>query len=61
MPYFITNQSKNCPEWATVKKDGTVLGCHENKRKAIAQMVLLSKLEEIEPGGMLDSPEKGAK
>lgn len=54
MPYFITNQSDKCPEWATVKRDGTVLGCHDTKGEAIAQMILLSQKEDIEPGGSLE-------
>jgi hypothetical protein len=51
MPYFITDQSPECPDWAVVKDDGEVLGCHETKDSAIQQMVAISQAEGIEPGG----------
>jgi len=51
MPYFITDQSSDCSGWATIKSDGTVVGCHENKQDAIDQMVAVSIAEDIEPGG----------
>ena len=48
MPYFI---SKTAQGWNTVKDDGTVLGSHPDKKKAIAQMVALSIAENIPAGG----------
>ena len=53
MPYFITDQSPDCPDWATVKEDGEVMACHATKADAVAQMVALSLDEDMEPGGEL--------
>ena len=50
MPYFISDQT-DCPEWAVVKDDDSVVACHDTKNDAIAQMVALSLAEDIEPGG----------
>jgi HK97 family phage prohead protease len=57
MPYFVTDQSADCSGWATIKDDGEVLGCHESKADAIAQMVALSLAEGIDPGGERALPE----
>jgi len=54
MPYFITDQSPDCGGWATVKADGELVGCHNDKQGAIDQMVALSLAEGMEPGGELD-------
>ena len=51
MPYFITDQSAECDGWATIKDDGEVIGCHDSKDAAIAQMVAVSIAEGLEPGG----------
>ena len=51
MPYFITDQSAECEGWATIKDDGEVIGCHDSKDAAIAQMVAVSLAEGMEPGG----------
>ena len=51
MPYFITDQSAECDGWATIKEDGEVIGCHDSKDAAIAQMVAVSLAEGMEPGG----------
>lgn len=51
MPYFITDQSDECPNWAVVKSDGEMIGCHMSKDEAIQQMVAISEQEGIEPGG----------
>jgi len=51
VPYFITDQSAECDGWATIKDDGEVIGCHESKDAAIAQMVAVSLAEGLEPGG----------
>jgi HK97 family phage prohead protease len=52
MPYFISDQT-DCPEWAVVKEDGSVVSCQDSKQSAIDQMVALSLAEELEPGGEL--------
>jgi HK97 family phage prohead protease len=51
MPYFITDEADDCNGWATIKEDGTVIGCHNSKQDAIDQMVAVSIEEDIEPGG----------
>jgi len=51
MPYFITDESPECSGWATIKEDGEVIGCHDTKQAAIAQMVAVSIAEGMEPGG----------
>lgn len=51
MPYYISDSAYGCSGWATIKKDGSVLGCHKTKQAAINQMVALSTKEGIEPGG----------
>jgi HK97 family phage prohead protease len=52
MPYFISDQT-DCPDWAVVKEDGSVVSCQDSKQSAIDQMVALSLAEELEPGGEL--------
>lgn len=38
MPYYIRQDSPKCEgEWAAVKSDGEVLGCHTTKQAAIDQ------------------------
>ncbi len=51
MPYFVTDTAEGCAGWATVKDDGAVIGCHDTKDAAVAQMVAVSLSEGIEPGG----------
>jgi hypothetical protein len=51
MPYFITDKAESCSGWATIKDDGEVIGCHQTKADAIAQMVAVSIAEDMEPGG----------
>jgi HK97 family phage prohead protease len=50
MPYFISDDT-DCPDWAVVKEDGSVVSCQDSKQSAIDQMVALSLAEELEPGG----------
>jgi HK97 family phage prohead protease len=57
MPYFITDKAADCSGWATIKDDGEVIGCHESKADAIAQMVAVSIAEDMEPGGERALPE----
>jgi len=51
MPYFIWDESPSCSGWAVVKADGSEVACHTNKQEAIENMVALSVIEGIEPGG----------
>lgn len=51
MPYYITDQHPDCENWAVVKADGELLGCHPNELSAIDQMVAVSMAEDVEPGG----------
>lgn len=52
MPYFISDNT-DCPSWAVVKEDNSVVACHDTKQDAIDQMIALSLAEELEPGGEL--------
>ena len=58
MPYFITDSSPDCSGWATIKEDGEVIGCHQNKQDAIDQMVAVSLAEDMEPGGERAAPDE---
>ena len=51
MPYYIKQGVVGCAGWATIKDDGEIMGCHQSKADAIAQMVAISVEEGIEPGG----------
>lgn len=51
MPYFITDEHPDCDNWAVVKENGELLGCHPNEVSAIEQMVAVSLAEDIVPGG----------
>jgi uncharacterized protein len=55
MPYYITDSAEECANWAVIKDDGEVIGCHESKESAIDQMVAISLEEGIEPGGERDT------
>ena len=55
MPYFITDKSTDCSGWATIKEDGTVIGCHQTKQDAVDQMVAVSLAEDMSPGGERNS------
>jgi HK97 family phage prohead protease len=52
VPYYIS-ETTDCPGWAVVKEDNSVVSCQDSKDDAIAQMVALSLAENIEPGGEL--------
>ena len=45
MPYYITDSAEGCPGWATVKEDGEVMGCHEDKQSAIDQGLAIAQAE----------------
>lgn len=51
MPYYIKLGAIGCDGWATIKEDGEVIGCHQSKADAIAQMIAVSLAEDLEPGG----------
>jgi uncharacterized protein len=51
MPYYITDESPDCPAWAVVKADGELVACHSTKESATEQMVAVSLEEGLEPGG----------
>lgn len=51
MPYYITKYHPDCPKWAVVKRDYSLVACHATKREATAQMVAISSSEDIKPGG----------
>lgn len=51
MPYFITEEHPDCENWAVVKENGELLGCHPNEVSAIDQMVAVSLAEDVVPGG----------
>jgi len=55
MPYFITDKAESCAGWATIKEDGTVIGCHQTKQDAVDQMVAVSLAEDMSPGGERNS------
>jgi hypothetical protein len=48
MPYFIEENNPSCAmgEWATVKEDGEVMGCHEDKQGAIDQALAIAQAED---------------
>ena len=47
MPYYIEENNPSCAvgEWATVKEDGEVMGCHEDKQGAIDQGLAIAEAE----------------
>jgi HK97 family phage prohead protease len=48
VPYYIEENNPSCAvgEWATVKEDGEVMGCHETKQGAIDQGVAIAIAED---------------
>jgi HK97 family phage prohead protease len=42
MPYYITENNPDCPNWAVEKEDGESIGCHDSKESAIDQAVAIS-------------------
>ena len=53
MPYYIEENNPSCAvgEWATVKEDGEVMGCHEDKQGAIDQALAIVEAEGSTFGG----------
>jgi HK97 family phage prohead protease len=48
VPYYITQDSAECPAWAVEKEDGELVACHDSKDSAIAQAVAISLSEDTE-------------
>ena len=48
MPYYITQNNPDCPNWAVEKEDGELIGCHDSKESAIDQAVAISIDEDTE-------------
>jgi uncharacterized protein len=48
MPYYITENNPDCPNWAVEKEDGELIGCHDSKESAIDQAVAISIDENTE-------------
>jgi HK97 family phage prohead protease len=50
VPYYIEENNPSCAvgEWATVKEDGEVMGCHDTKQGAIDQGVAIAIAEDGE-------------
>jgi HK97 family phage prohead protease len=48
MPYFIESENPDCGsgQWATVKEDGEVMGCHTTKQAAIDQALAIALAED---------------
>lgn len=52
MPYYIAKNHPECKSgWAVVKSDFEMVACHKTKDEAIAQMIAISRAEDMEPGG----------
>jgi HK97 family phage prohead protease len=51
MPYYITDKSEQCSQWAVIKEDGEILACHDTKESAIDQALAVSLAEDTEFGG----------
>jgi HK97 family phage prohead protease len=48
VPYYITQKSEDCPNWAVVKQDGELIACHDSKQSAIDQAVAISLAEKTD-------------
>jgi HK97 family phage prohead protease len=48
VPYYITQDSAECPAWAVEKEDGELVACHDSKDSAIAQAIAISLSEDTE-------------
>jgi len=62
MPYGISESQPDCAAFATVKQEAdgsfTTIGCHDTKRDAIDQMIVVSLSEDVEPLGQVDTPDE---
>ena len=48
MPYYITNNNSECPDWAVEKDNGELVACHDSKESAIDQAVAISLAEKTD-------------
>jgi HK97 family phage prohead protease len=48
MPYYITQENLDCPNWAVEKENGELIACHDSKESAIDQAVAISLAEKTE-------------
>jgi len=48
MPYYITQENSECPNWAVEKENGELIACHDSKESAIDQAVAISLAEKTE-------------
>jgi HK97 family phage prohead protease len=48
MPYYITQENAECPNWAVEKENGELIACHDSKESAIDQAVAISLAEKTE-------------
>jgi HK97 family phage prohead protease len=48
MPYYITQENSECPDWAVEKENGELIACHDSKESAIDQAVAISLAEKTE-------------
>jgi hypothetical protein len=57
MPYYISNQRDDCSGWATVKSDGSTIGCHPTKEEAVKHMVAVASATGEPAGGLWETRE----
>jgi HK97 family phage prohead protease len=48
VPYYITNNNSECPDWAVEKDNGELVACHDSKESAIDQAVAISLAEKTD-------------
>ena len=48
MPYYITQNNPDCPNWAVEKEDGELIACHDSKQSAIDQAIAISLAEKTD-------------
>jgi HK97 family phage prohead protease len=48
MPYYITQENSECPNWAVEKENGELIACHDSKQSAIDQAVAISLAEKTD-------------
>jgi HK97 family phage prohead protease len=48
VPYYITQENSECPDWAVEKENGELIACHDSKDSAIDQAVAISLAEKTE-------------
>jgi uncharacterized protein len=48
MPYYITQNNADCPDWAVEKENGELIACHDSKQSAIDQAIAISLAEKTD-------------